>query len=151
MPEEHRPGTVIVGIMTDGHENASKEWTRAAVKKLIEEQENQYDWTFSYWAPTRTPSKWAPPSVSLPNGLTYGTGNVADAMGAYGANSVVLGGAVAAGMSTHQARTKSVYSPAQRAAAAGRPTADPDEVDRPAAAPAPRTAELKPAGVRRIR
>lgn len=43
MPEEHRPGTVIVGIMTDGHENASKEWTRAAIKKLIEQQENQYD------------------------------------------------------------------------------------------------------------
>jgi hypothetical protein len=29
LPEAERPGTVIVGIMTDGHENASKEWTHA--------------------------------------------------------------------------------------------------------------------------
>lgn len=74
MPEEHRPGTVIVGIMTDGHENASKEWTRAAVKKLIEEQENQYDWTFSYWAPTRTPSKWAPPRPDTYLAVSVGIG-----------------------------------------------------------------------------
>jgi len=35
LPEHERPGTVIVGIMTDGHENASREWTHPAVKALI--------------------------------------------------------------------------------------------------------------------
>ena len=43
-----RPGTVIVAIMTDGYENASVEWTYPAIKKLIEQQEQQHDWMFLY-------------------------------------------------------------------------------------------------------
>ena len=38
LPEDQRPGTVIVAIMTDGLENASKEWTGAAIKALVEQQ-----------------------------------------------------------------------------------------------------------------
>jgi hypothetical protein len=48
LPEPERPGTVIVGIMTDGHENASKEWTHSAVKTLIEQQTTTYGWEFLY-------------------------------------------------------------------------------------------------------
>ena len=48
LPESERPGTVIVGIMTDGHENASKEWSHAAVKALIEQQTRTYGWEFLY-------------------------------------------------------------------------------------------------------
>jgi hypothetical protein len=48
LPESERPGTVIVGIMTDGHENASKEWTHAAVKALIQQQTQTYGWEFLY-------------------------------------------------------------------------------------------------------
>lgn len=152
MPEAQRPGTVIFGIMTDGLENASKEWTRPSTKALIEQQENQYDWTFSYLGANQDAIEvGASLGIAAERSLTYGTGNVADAMDAYGANSAVLRGAVAAGMSTHQARAKSVYSPAQRAAAAGKPTADHDEVDQPAAAPAPRTATPKLTGLRRSR
>ena len=137
MPEKNRPGTVIFGIMTDGHENASKEWTRPAIKALIEQQESQYDWTFSYMGANQDAIEvGATLGIAADRSLTYGSGNVADAMGAYGANSAVLRSAVAAGMSTHQARATAVYSPAQRAAAAGKPTPDHDEVDQPAAAPA---------------
>jgi len=47
--EEHlRPGTVIVGIMTDGHENASHEWTHPAIKALVQQQTNSYSWEFLY-------------------------------------------------------------------------------------------------------
>lgn len=48
LPESERPGTVIVGIMTDGLENASKEWTHQAVKTLIEQQSQAYSWEFLY-------------------------------------------------------------------------------------------------------
>ncbi len=48
LPEEKRPGTVIVGIMTDGYENASKEWTHPAVKALIQQQTKTYSWEFLY-------------------------------------------------------------------------------------------------------
>ena len=48
LPESRRPGTVIVAIMTDGLENASKEWTSASVKGLVEQQTTQFNWTFMY-------------------------------------------------------------------------------------------------------
>lgn len=48
LPEAERPGTVIVGIMTDGHENASKEWTHEGVKALIQQQTQTYGWEFLY-------------------------------------------------------------------------------------------------------
>jgi hypothetical protein len=43
-----RPGTVIVAIMTDGLENASKEWTGASVKALVDQQTNVFGWSFLY-------------------------------------------------------------------------------------------------------
>lgn len=120
LPEEQRPGTVLFGIMTDGHENASKEWTRDAVKKLIEQQEGQYDWTFSYMGANQDAIEvGATMGIARERSLTYGTGNVADAMVAYGTSSTKLRGAVSGGMNLNQARAASAYSPAQRAAAAG--------------------------------
>jgi hypothetical protein len=46
--ESGRPGTVICLIMTDGFENASKEWSWDAVKALITQQREEYDWTFVF-------------------------------------------------------------------------------------------------------
>jgi len=43
-----RPGTVIVGIMTDGMENASHEYRYADVKALIERQTDEFSWQFLY-------------------------------------------------------------------------------------------------------
>jgi hypothetical protein len=48
LPEARRPGTVVVAIMTDGLENASKVWTRPQIKALIEQQANVYSWKFLY-------------------------------------------------------------------------------------------------------
>src|SRR5262249_18721109 len=48
LPEDRRPGRVIVAIMTDGLENASKEWTGAAIKSLVEQQTGVWGWTFLY-------------------------------------------------------------------------------------------------------
>jgi hypothetical protein len=128
MPADERPGAVIVGIMTDGMENASHEWTRPAIKALVEEQENKYDWTFSYMGANQDAIEvGATMGIAADRSLTYGTGagNVAAAMGAYGASSVALRGAVAAGAAPAAARANMTYSPAQRAAAAG----EPDQAD----------------------
>ena len=35
----------IVAIMTDGMENASKEWTGASVKSLVSQQSTTFGWT----------------------------------------------------------------------------------------------------------
>lgn len=46
--EEERPGTVIVVVLTDGHENSSAEWSHAAVKALITQQQEVYRWNFLF-------------------------------------------------------------------------------------------------------
>ncbi len=48
LPEEQRPGQVICLIMTDGMENASRNWTWEAVKDLITQQREVYGWEFIF-------------------------------------------------------------------------------------------------------
>jgi Mg-chelatase subunit ChlD len=48
MPEEERPGTVIVVTLTDGLENASKDYTREKVAERIKHQEEKYSWEFIF-------------------------------------------------------------------------------------------------------
>lgn len=48
MPEDERPSKVIVMVMTDGMENASREWTGDAVRTLIGTQERDYAWEFLF-------------------------------------------------------------------------------------------------------
>ncbi|MFD6155931.1 VWA domain-containing protein [Nocardia sp. NPDC060256] len=47
-PEHERPGTVIVVVLTDGHENSSREWSHTAVKSLITQQQDVYNWNFMF-------------------------------------------------------------------------------------------------------
>jgi hypothetical protein len=46
--EADRPGNVICLIMTDGYENASKEWSYDSVKALIIQQQEQFNWSFVF-------------------------------------------------------------------------------------------------------
>lgn len=46
--EEKRPSQVVFVIITDGMENASREFTGADVKNRIEHQESVYNWKFIY-------------------------------------------------------------------------------------------------------
>ena len=48
LPEEDRPGTVMVVIVTDGHENASKEARISDVKNIITQQQETYGWEFLF-------------------------------------------------------------------------------------------------------
>lgn len=47
-PEEERPGTVMVTIITDGYENASKEYKWSQIQEMIKEQKEKYNWIFSF-------------------------------------------------------------------------------------------------------
>jgi len=47
-PDDQRPGSVTVLVLTDGHENASTEWTKDAVQKVIRQQEADYNWDFVF-------------------------------------------------------------------------------------------------------
>jgi len=48
LPEEQRPGKVIFVVMTDGHENSSKEYTAEQIADLTQLQARDYAWEFTY-------------------------------------------------------------------------------------------------------
>lgn len=50
MPEADRPGKVLFVIVTDGAENASKEFTREKVFQSITHQKSAYKWDFVFLA-----------------------------------------------------------------------------------------------------
>ncbi|MBN1510568.1 MAG: VWA domain-containing protein, partial [Phycisphaerae bacterium] len=47
-PEHAKPSRVIMLIATDGHENASTEYTRAIVRERVERQRCQWQWEFVF-------------------------------------------------------------------------------------------------------
>ena len=46
--EADRPGKVIMVIVTDGYENSSREWSRAQIKELVTQQQDQWGWEFVF-------------------------------------------------------------------------------------------------------
>lgn len=48
MTEDERPGAVIFMIITDGGENASKEYTKQQINEMITHQQDKYDWNFMF-------------------------------------------------------------------------------------------------------
>jgi hypothetical protein len=48
LPERDRPERVLFLIITDGQENASREFSKAQVRELIERQRQVYQWDFIY-------------------------------------------------------------------------------------------------------
>ena len=48
LPEKLRPGKVIVFVVTDGHENSSREWTKDKVKALVDKQTDEFQWEFVF-------------------------------------------------------------------------------------------------------
>lgn len=48
MNENDRPGLVAFVIVTDGQENSSHEFKRAQIKEMIERQQSQYQWKFTF-------------------------------------------------------------------------------------------------------
>lgn len=45
---EYRPGKVMFVITTDGHENASREFSYEQIRTLIERQKKEYGWEFLF-------------------------------------------------------------------------------------------------------
>lgn len=46
--ESERPSKVMVVIITDGYENASKKYTQAEIRQIIDLQHNVYKWEFVF-------------------------------------------------------------------------------------------------------
>lgn len=117
LPEDERPGIVIVGIMTDGHENASREWTHPAVKALIEQQTQTYGWQFLYLGADQDAIEVGSSiGVAAANSMTYSRGKVAAVMAATSRNIGRTRAAMAAGATAEQAAKLIAFDDEQRAA-----------------------------------
>jgi hypothetical protein len=81
MHEDQRPASVIVAIMTDGLENASREWTHPAIKALVEQQTQQYGWQFMYMGADQDAIEVGRNiGVAAANSITYGRGKSQEVM-----------------------------------------------------------------------
>jgi Mg-chelatase subunit ChlD len=99
MKEEDRPEKVMVIIMTDGHENASTDITRAELKAKIEHQEKAYSWNFVFMGANQDSfaaavklgiradmaANFAPSSVGTQEGYAKTSGALLNARSAKGA------------------------------------------------------------------
>jgi Mg-chelatase subunit ChlD len=47
-PEEQRPGKIIVVVITDGHENASTEFSQEQLAAMVKTQSEVYNWQFAF-------------------------------------------------------------------------------------------------------
>lgn len=87
LAEDDKPGTVIVAIMTDGLENASHEWTRPAIKSLVEQQTNESGWEFLYMGADQDAVEVGKDlGVRAEQAVTYSRGKSRDAMAAMSGN-----------------------------------------------------------------
>ena len=119
LPEDQRPGTVIVGIMTDGMENASREWSHPQVKQLLEKQTNDYQWQFLYLGADQDAIEVGMSiGVGAAHSVTYGRGKVKQALAATAANVTRYRDARAAGMPAPAAAAMAEFTDAQRDAVA---------------------------------
>ncbi len=50
LPVDQRPAHVVFVVVTDGQENASREWTRSQVFDKVREQTDQWGWVFLFLA-----------------------------------------------------------------------------------------------------
>lgn len=72
LPEDQRPSKVVVVIITDGHENASREFTREKVDQMITEQRDKWKWEFVFLGANQDAIKTAGGlGISAANSMTY--------------------------------------------------------------------------------
>ena len=100
LPESDRPGLVCVVILTDGMENASREYTAARVKEMIEHQTNVYKWQFTYLGANQDAFLVAG-AIGIPKAASanYATAAVGGALAAASSNVVRMRHASACGQS----------------------------------------------------
>ena len=80
LPEPDRPGLVVFVITTDGQENASQEFTREQVRKMIAHQQQAYNWQFTFLAANADAfSEAGGMGLDLAHAAQFGAGKVLEA------------------------------------------------------------------------
>ena len=115
LPEAQRPGSVVVGVMTDGYENASRDWTHDRIKALIEQQSHEYGWQFLYLGADQDAiEEGAKMGFASGKSMTYSRGKARDAIGHLSKNVGSYREAVASGAAPMAAQALTDFSQEQR-------------------------------------
>lgn len=73
LPEDERPGLVVVVIVTDGFENNSTEYSASRVKEILKVQKEVFNWQFLFLCADEDAMCWAGEM-----GLSYDTSAIHD-------------------------------------------------------------------------
>jgi hypothetical protein len=74
LPEQERPSKVIVVTLTDGLENASKQFNLQQIGEMIKEQRDKYSWDFVFLGANQDAvATAAAMSIPLPSAMSYST------------------------------------------------------------------------------
>ena len=72
LSDEQKPEQVLFVVVTDGHENASVEYQLEAVRNLITQQRDQYNWAFQFLGAAET--AWQGREMGMDSSAFTGTG-----------------------------------------------------------------------------
>jgi uncharacterized protein YegL len=115
LPEDKRPGSVVVGVMTDGYENASRDWTHERIKALIEKQAREYHWEFLYLGADQDAiEEGSKMGFAAQKSMTYSRGKADKVMADMGANVGAYRAARVAGVAPAAASAMTEFTKAQR-------------------------------------
>jgi hypothetical protein len=74
LPEQQRPSKVIVVTLTDGMENASKEFSLDKIGEMTREQRDKFNWDFVFLGANQDAiATAAAMSIPLPSAMSYST------------------------------------------------------------------------------
>lgn len=115
---EDRPGVLVV-IITDGHENSSREFNNHQIKQMVKTAEAS-DWTFTFLgANVDAFSMGNTFGMNASNTVNYSTSNMAATMDVLTKTTVGVRTAKMAGSSTAEIYSQSMYSDKDRAKTMG--------------------------------
>lgn len=118
LPEADRPAVLVV-IMTDGHENMSREYTTDGVKALIKDREKN-EWAFTFLgADIDAFSASANYGMSQGQTMQYSKGAVHDAFASMSASTTRLRSAKSRGVSTEALYSAGLYTDEERTSSNG--------------------------------
>ena len=101
--------------MTDGYENASRDWTHERIKALIEQQTREYGWEFLYLGADQDAiEEGAKMGFAAAKSMTYRRGKADKVMADMGANVGAYRTARGAGAAPAAASELTDFTPEQR-------------------------------------
>lgn len=116
MEESERPGVLVV-IITDGEENASRQYHGETIKGMVEISESDADWTFSFLGANVDAFKMgAAFGMNSANTAAYSTANMSATMNVLRESTTKVRMAKSAGVSTQELyATQALYNAEDRA------------------------------------